>query len=57
MTTTGGEDSDSDSSLDIEKWRRLALELTGERERESENLWWCLMKVQEIGVLEMLKGH
>lgn len=32
----GGDDSDSDSSLDVEKWKKLVLDMTGRR----VSVWW-----------------
>lgn len=29
VVAAGGDDSDSDSSLDVEKWKKLVLQMTG----------------------------
>ena len=29
VVSAGGDDSDSDSSLDVEKWKKLCLQMTG----------------------------
>lgn len=31
VPSVGGDDSDSDSSLDVEKWKKLVLDMTGRR--------------------------
>lgn len=43
VVTPGADDSDSDSSLDVEKWKKLLQQMTGEGLFERERVTECII--------------